>query len=95
VAAGTKRTRSERIEVRATPEDRDLIFRAAAAADTDLTSFVMANLTQAAHRVLADRAVFVLDPDAQASWDAINERPPRDLPGLRALMDRRSPFVDG
>lgn len=89
-----KRTRSERIEVRTTPEDRDLINRAVAASDTDLTSFVIETLTEAARRVLADRTEFTLDPAAQASWDAINAQPARDLPGLRALMQRPSPFTD-
>ena len=94
MATETKRTRSERIEVRTTPANRALIDRAVAAADTDLTSFVMANLTVAAHRVLADQTEFALDADARAIWEAVNERPARDLTGLRALMDRPSPFVD-
>ena len=94
MATRTKRTRSERIEVRTTPEDRSLIDRAVAAADTDLTSFVMSNLTVAARRVLADRTEFALDAKDRATWDAVNDRPPRDLAGLRALMDRPSPFTD-
>ena len=92
--AGTKRTRSERIEVRTTPEDRALIDRAVAVADTDLTSFVMANLTVAARRVLTDRPAFALTAESRAVWEAVNERPPRDLAGLRALMDWPSPFAD-
>ena len=89
-----KRTRSERIEVRATPQDRALIDRAVAALNTDLTSFVMSNLTVAAHRVLADRTEFVLDDERRTAWEEINDRAPRDLAGLRELMERPSPFVD-
>lgn len=89
-----KRTRSERIEVRATPQDRALIDRAVAALDTDLTSFVMSNLTVAAHRVLADRTEFVLDDEGRTAWEEINGRAPRDVAGLRELMERPSPFVD-
>lgn len=88
------RSRSERIEVRASPAERAIIDQAVAAAGTDLTTFVITNLTIAARRVLADRATFPLDTDAARAWDAINERPARDLPGLRALMSRPSPFVD-
>lgn len=95
MAARSKRTRSERIEVRATPEDRDLIVRAVDAAETDLTSFVITTLTAAARRVLADRNEFALDPRAAAAWDEVNAQPARDLPGLRALMQRPSPFADG
>ncbi len=94
MATDTKRTRSERIEVRTTPEDRDLIDRAVAAADTDLTSFVVENLTVAARRVLADRSGFTLDPQSRTAWDAINAQPPRDLVGLRSLMRRPSPFAN-
>ena len=94
VATRTKRTRSERIEVRATPTDRALIDRAVKALNTDLTSFVMSNLTTAAHRVLADRNEFVLDDEGRDAWDEINSRAPRDVVGLRELMDRPSPFVE-
>lgn len=95
MSANPKRTRSERIEVRATPQDRALIDRAVLALDTDLTSFVMSNLTEAAQRVLADRTEFALDDEGRAAWEAINDRAPRDVIGLRALMERPSPFVDG
>lgn len=94
VAAPSARRRSERLEVRTTPEERALIDRAVSAAGTDLTDFVVANLTIAAQRVLADRTEFALDADARAAWEAVNRRRARDLPGLRSLMERPSPFVD-
>lgn len=90
----TRRNRSERIEVRATREDRALIDRAVAASGTDLTEFVLTNLTVAAHRVLADRSEFLLEPDALQAWEEINRRPARSLAGLRDLMARPSPFTD-
>jgi uncharacterized protein (DUF1778 family) len=90
----TKRARSERLEVRTTPEDRALINRAVAASGTDLTDFVITNLTTASRRVLADRVEFSLDPDAQEAWERINRRPARSLAGLRELMARPSPFID-
>jgi len=92
--AEAKRKRSERLEVRTTPEDRALIDSAVAASRTDLTEFVVANLTVAARRVLADRSEFILDSESQQAWEHINRRRARDLPGLRELMQRPSPFVD-
>ena len=89
-----QRRRSARIEVRTTPEDRALIDRAVTESDMDLTQFVVSNLTIAAHRVLADRTEFVLDAESEQAWEMINRRPVRDLPGLRELMQRPSPFVD-
>lgn len=92
MAARPERLRSRRLEVRTTPEDRALIDRAVTASGTNLTSFVVTNLTVAAQRVLADRSEFTLGPDAQRAWEEINRRPARDLPGLRKLMQRPSPF---
>jgi uncharacterized protein (DUF1778 family) len=94
MATATKRTRSERLEVRTTPEDRALIDRAAAASDIDLTEFVITNLVVAARRVLADRDEFALDPESRGAWERINRRPARTLAGLRALIDRPSPFTE-
>ena len=85
---------SERLEVRITPEDRRLIDRAVAEIGTDLTEFVVSNLTTAARRVLADRSEFVLDASARQRWEAINDAPARDLPGLSALFSRPSHFID-
>jgi len=91
MASGTKQAR---IEIRATSEDRALIDRAVIVAGTDLTSFVISNLTLAARRVLADRSEFTLDGPKWETWEEINSRPARDLPGLTSLMQRPSPFAD-
>lgn len=90
----TTRLRSERLEVRTTKDERSLIDRAVAEQGTDLTEFVISNLTVAARRVLADRTEFRLDQDAADAWDAVNRRRGRDLSGLRRLMERPSPFTD-
>lgn len=89
----TTRLRSERLEVRTTKDERSLIDRAVAEQGTDLTEFVVSNLTVAARRVLADRTEFPLDADAAGAWEAVNRRRARDLPGLRRLMERPSPFA--
>lgn len=87
------RVRKERLEVRTTKDERALIDRAVAEQGTDLTEFVISNLTVAARRVLADRTEFALDPKSAGTWDAINRRRARDLPGLRRLMERPAPFT--
>ncbi len=92
MATRTER-RSRRLEIRTTPEERALIDLAVNASGIDLTSFVIKNLTVAARQVLADRAEFTLDADAQRVWEEINRRPARDLPELREFMQRPSPFA--
>lgn len=93
MATRTERRRSRRLEVRTTPEERALIDLAVAASGTDLTSFVIDNLTVAARRVLADRSEFALGPDARRAWEEIDRRPARALPELREFLERPSPFV--
>ncbi len=92
--ATTVRKRSERLEVRTTKDERALIDRAVAEQGTDLTDFVVSNLTVAARRVLADRTEFTLDGEAAEAWEAVNRRRARDLPGLRRLMQRRVPTAE-
>jgi len=94
VTSDARRTRSRRLAVRTTPEDRALIDRAVAASGTDLTEFVVTNLTVASRRVLADRTTFTLEAEGQRAWERINRRPARSLAGLRALMERPSPFTE-
>jgi uncharacterized protein (DUF1778 family) len=88
------RRRSKRLELRTTPEERDLIQRAAEVSGSDLTEFVLTHASDAARRILADRDRFHLDADALAAWEAVNARRARDLPGLRELMARSSPFAE-
>lgn len=88
------RRRSRRMELRTTPEERDLIDRALATTGSDLTDFVVAQACDAARRILADRDRFELNKEALTAWEALNARPARDLPGLRRLMQRASPFSE-
>jgi uncharacterized protein (DUF1778 family) len=88
------RRRSRRMDLRTTPEERELIDRAVAATGTDLTDFVVTHACDAARRVLADRDHFELNAAALEEWEAINARPAREIPGLRRLMQRRSPFTE-
>lgn len=81
------------MDLRTTPEERELIDRAAAATGTDVPAFVVGHAYDAARQVLADRDRFDLDPSALQQWEAINDRPARELAGLRRLMARRSPFT--
>jgi len=92
--AMTTRTRKDRIELRTTPAARELIDRAVKASGSTLTEFAEASLTAAAERILADRERFVLSAKALTEWETINARPARELPGVRRLMDRPSPFAE-
>jgi uncharacterized protein (DUF1778 family) len=88
------RTRNKRLEGRTTAEERELIDRAADTAGTNLTSFVVEHLMDAARQVLADRDRIVLSPEAVGEWDKVNRRSAKELAGLRRLMQRHSPFTE-
>ena len=88
------RRRNRRMDLRTTTEERELIDRAVRASGTDLTDFVITHASEAARRLLADRDHFHLDPSALNQWEDVNARPARDLPGLRRLMQRPSPFSE-
>lgn len=93
--ATKSRPRDRRMELRTTAEERELIDRAVAASGTDLTDFVITHAAEAARHLLADRDCFHLDSLALSGWEHINAQPARDLPGLRRLMQRPSPFTAG
>lgn len=88
----TPRVRGERVEFRTTPEVRRLIERAVEASASNLTDFAESSLVLAAQRVLADREQFVLSERVASEWEAINSRPAQELPGLRRVLARSSPF---
>ena len=90
----TARAREERIEFRTTAEVRDLVERALEVSGRSMTEFAESSLVLAARRVMADRDRFVLSKEAAAAWDAVNDRPVRELPGLRGLFERPSPFAE-
>lgn len=70
-------TRSDRIELRATPEEKSLLARAAAYERLDLTSFVMRAALPAAERIV-DRAerIVLSERDTKRVLDLL-ETPPR------------------
>jgi uncharacterized protein (DUF1778 family) len=94
MAASNTRTRNKRLEVRTTEEERELIDRAVEVAGVDLSTFVVKYLVEAARELLADRDRFTLSAEAWAEWERINRRPAKELPGLRRLMQRPSPFSE-
>ncbi|MBI2778160.1 MAG: DUF1778 domain-containing protein [Chloroflexi bacterium] len=81
-----KNTKSERLAVRISPEQRSLLSEASRTQETTITEFVLSAATRAAEDVLADRRRFVLAGSEWAAFLAVLDRPPRDLPRLRRLL---------
>jgi uncharacterized protein (DUF1778 family) len=86
-----KPAKSERLSLRASGTQRALLREASRVEGTTVSDFVLRSATRAAEDVLSDRRVFGL-PDER--WDAFVEvldRPARQLPRLRRLLE--SPTV--
>jgi uncharacterized protein (DUF1778 family) len=88
--AAERTTRSERLELRVSPEEKQLLSDAAAVTARTITQFVMQSAAIAAQDVLADRTLFVI---SEAQWDAFAaalDREPRSLPRLSTLLTEPS-----
>ncbi|MBX3141634.1 MAG: DUF1778 domain-containing protein [Trueperaceae bacterium] len=90
----TRATRSEKLDLRLTPEDKRVLTAAAQAQRRSLSEFVLNSALCQAEEALADRRVFQLPPE---QWDAFVtalDAPPRGLPRLRKLLAEPSVFSE-
>ena len=88
----TGETRERRWNLRVEHSEDEIVRAASRAAQTSYSDFVRGAAVTEAHRVLADRTRFSLDPE---QWDRFNElldRPPRVPAGLRHLFSKPSVF---
>ena len=79
--------KSERLNVRVTKQERELLTEASRATQRTVSQFVLDVATEAAERVLADRTRFELPAD---SWDRFVralDAPVAPLPRLRRLLE--------
>ena len=87
---GSAVLREERIELRATREEKRLLTAAAAHECLDLTSFVMRNALPAARAVVERAERIVLSQRDSERVLALLETPPAPTPALKEAARRRS-----
>jgi len=85
-ASSERATKSERLDLRLSPDQKHLFEDAAAVADRTLTEFIVQSASIAAQDVLADRTRFVLSPQAWEAFSAALDREPRYLPRLASFL---------
>jgi uncharacterized protein (DUF1778 family) len=94
IAAPTARRRrpakGERIALRASQEQRELIGRASAVLSTSVSDFVLRASIASAEEVLASRREFQLPPDRWNAFVEMLDRPPVERPRLRRLLTEPS-----
>lgn len=86
----TAAPRGERIELRATSEEKRLLSAAAAHERLDLTSFIMRNALPAAREVVDRAERIVLSERDSERVLALLENPPEPTPALMAAARRRT-----
>jgi len=82
----TSRTKTERIDVRASRSVKDLLQEAARASHKNVSEFLLDAGVAAANQALADRRVFHLDDADWEAFQAALDRPVADKPRLRELL---------
>ena len=85
-------TRSEKLDLRLTPEAKRTLNIAASAAGRSVSEFVLESALSRAEETLADRQHFGLDAEKWEAFMAALEAPPRELPQLERLMREPSVF---
>ncbi len=88
--AGTTGVREDRIELRATREEKRLVAAAAAYERLDITSFIMRNVLPTA-RAVVDRAerIVLSERDTRRVLELL-DNPPEPTPALLAAAQRRT-----
>jgi uncharacterized protein (DUF1778 family) len=86
----TRTTKSARLDLRVSPEQKHLFEEAAVVTEQTMTEFVLESAEVAARAVLADRTRFVLAPEQWAEFSAAIDRAPRALPRLAAFLSAPS-----
>lgn len=85
-------TRSEKLDLRLSPEAKRVLHAAAQAARRSVSDFVLESALAHAEETLPDRQRFGLDAE---HWDAFLtalEAPPRPMPRLQRLLTEPSVF---
>jgi uncharacterized protein (DUF1778 family) len=85
-------TRTEKLDLRLTPDAKRRLQAAAAAAHRSVSEFVLESALARAEETLADRRHFGLDAAAWTAFMAALDAPPRPMPRLARLLSEPSVF---
>lgn len=79
--------RSEKLDLRLTPDAKRALQAAASASRRSVSEFVLESALARADEALADRRTFGLDADRWRAFLAALDRPPRPMPRLARLLN--------
>lgn len=87
--------RDAAINLRALPEQRDLIDQAAALLGKNRSDFMLEVACERAQAVLLDQVFFKLDDEKFKQFTSLLDAPPTPNPGLERLMAVKAPWDRG
>jgi uncharacterized protein (DUF1778 family) len=87
--------RDAAINLRALPEQRDLIDHAASLLGKNRSDFMLEAACERAQAVMLDQVFFSLDAEKFKQFTALLDTPPGENHGLERLMDVKAPWSDG
>lgn len=79
--------RSEKLDIRLTPEAKRILQQAARQRHTTLSQFVLDSALDSASAVLAERSRMSLNAEQWAAFMAALDAPPREHPRLARLLN--------
>lgn len=80
-------TKTNRLDIRITPEIRQVLQQAARERHTTISQFVLASALHSASTVLAERSHIGLDAEQWAAFMAALDAPPRRHPRMERLLN--------
>ncbi|GIU13919.1 type II toxin-antitoxin system TacA family antitoxin [Shewanella morhuae] len=75
-----------RIELKTSPEVKELLERAAAINGVNLTAFIINQARERAKEIVESETILCLNQRAWAQFEAILDNPPKATPELKALL---------
>ena len=84
--------RDAAINLRALPEQRDLIDHAASLVGKNRSDFMLEAACERAQAVVLDQVFFGLDAEKFSQFNALLDTPPASNPGLDRLMSVKAPW---
>ncbi|RKZ96715.1 MAG: hypothetical protein DRQ43_04055 [Gammaproteobacteria bacterium] len=85
-------TRTAAINLRALPEQRTLIDKAAKLMGKTRSEFILEASCQSAEDILLDQRLFFLDDADYNAFEALLNAPVKDNPALKKLMAKKAPW---
>jgi uncharacterized protein (DUF1778 family) len=87
-------TRSEKLDLRLTPDDKWALKEAAAVVHRSVSEFVLESALAKANEALAERQTFGLDTEHWSAFLSALDAPSRDLPRMARLLEEPGFFDD-